>query len=135
VPLPPELTPKTILIVESEPLLLRFVRTILEAAGFAVLSAATAEAAIRVDHDFTGDIDLLLTCFSMAGSSGAELTQELEWRRPRLRAMLMSSDPAAQTLALNHGWYFAEKPFLPSALLGKIKNALSLDVGVAGARS
>src|ERR1017187_3306841 len=41
-----------------------------------VLSAATAEAVIRVEHDFAGNIDLLLTCFSMAGSSGAELTQE-----------------------------------------------------------
>jgi hypothetical protein len=71
----------------------------------------------------------------MAGSSGAELTQELEWRRPRLRAMLMSSDPCSQTLALNHGWYFAEKPFLPSVLPGKIKSALSLDVGVVGTRS
>jgi two-component system cell cycle sensor histidine kinase/response regulator CckA len=123
-PLPHKPVPKTILLAENEPLLLRLVHTILERAGFAVLSATTAEVAIRIEQDFRGTIDLLLTGVSMPRLSGPELAEQLKSLRPELRVMLMSSDPAARTLAFNRGWHFIEKPFLPSALLDRINSAL-----------
>ena len=121
--------PKTILLVENEPLLLKFVRKILERAGYSVLSAATPEAAGWIERDFPETIDLLLTAASLPRLSGPELAEKLELRRPELRVMLMSGDPAARSIALNCGWSFTEKPFSIPAFLGKIKNALALDVG------
>jgi DNA-binding response OmpR family regulator len=125
--LPVQSAPNTILLGENEPLLLKFVRTILERAGFRVLSAGTPEDAIRIERDYTGTIDLLLTGASMPRMSGLELAKELKRRRPALRVMVMSSDPAASDIARNYRWYFTEKPFLPSVLLGRIRNALGLD--------
>jgi len=121
---------KTVLLVENEPLLLEFVHKILARAGISVLSAATAEAAIRIDHEFTGTIDLLLTAGSMPRLSGPELAERLESGRPGLRVMVMSGYPAA-CLPLHYGWCFLQKPFSRSALLGKVEEALSSDVGTA----
>jgi two-component system cell cycle sensor histidine kinase/response regulator CckA len=121
--LQPKPTPKTILLVENEPLLLKYLRTILERAGFTVLSAITAEEAIRIEQGYMGTIDLLLTGVSMPRLSGPELAEELERRRPGLRVMLMSSDTSARALTLKDRWSFIEKPFLQSSLLDKIRNA------------
>jgi len=113
--------------VEHEPLLLTFVRTILEQAGYTVVSAATAKEAIWIEQDFAETIDLLLLSFSLLRLSGPELTETLVWRRPRLRVMLMSGDPSSRALALDNGWSFIGKPFLIAAFLGRIKNALAVD--------
>jgi DNA-binding response OmpR family regulator len=120
--------PKTILLVEDEPLLLNFVRTLLRRAGYSVLSAATPEAAIRIERERTESIDLLLTGFSLPRLSGPELAEQLKWRRPQLRVMLMSSDPAAHALARDNDWSFTGKPFAISSFLGKIENLLAPNV-------
>jgi DNA-binding NtrC family response regulator len=129
--LPPKPAPKTILLVENEPLLLKFGRVILETAGFMVRSAPTAEEATRIDQEYTGTIDLLLTAFSLPRGSGPELADQLAWSRPGLPVVLMSGYTAVRAVAANHGWGFIEKPFLPSALLDGIGEALQLAVPVA----
>lgn len=120
-------TPKTVLLVENEPLLLKFVRMILERAGFTVLSAATAEQATGIEQGSPGTIDLLITGGFLPGSSGPLLATQLAWSRPSLRVMLLSSDPAANAIAVDHGWCLTKKPFLPSALLASIAIALAPD--------
>lgn len=112
---------KSILLVESEPLLLKFVRTVLEIAGFEVLSARTAEGALRIAQESGKTIDLLLTGLSMPGMSVPELAEQLKDRRG-LPVMLMSSEPAARTIAIDHGWYFTEKPFSASVLLQGVRS-------------
>jgi DNA-binding response OmpR family regulator len=74
--------PITILLVEGEPLLLKYVRTILERAHFMVLSANTAESAIGIGQT-TGTIHLLLSGVSMPGFSGIESAEQLEGRPGR----------------------------------------------------
>jgi CheY-like chemotaxis protein len=91
--LSPKLT-ACILLVESEPLLLRFLRKVLDAAGFKVLAVDNAEAAIEVEKRI-GVIDLLLTGVSMPRLSGPRMAEILEAARPGLRVMLMSSNPIA----------------------------------------
>jgi DNA-binding response OmpR family regulator len=126
------LTGKQILLVESDPLLLKFVRSLLEKAGLRVLATNNAESAIQLAQGFGGTIDLLLTGASLPRLSGAQLAQKLE-RRPGLQIMLMSSDHDAFMLASNHGWYFIQKPFHPTALLGEISAVLGSDKPSAGA--
>lgn len=127
------MAPKTILLVEDEPLLIKFVSSVLLRAGFAVLSAESADEALRLEADFTPPIDLLLTGVSLPRVSGAELAQRLEWRRPGIPVVLMSGDPTVQPLATSYGWHFIQKPFLAAALVRLIGDALGLEPVVASA--
>ncbi len=121
---------KTVLLVEDEPLIVKFVRTFLEKAGYTVLAASSPKEAIRIDQESKVTIDLLLTGLSMLPISGSELAAMLKRRRPRLRVMLMSSDPAAPIVARANGWSFTSKPFAVSDLLNKIKNVFALGVAM-----
>ena len=126
---PARLNAATILLVENEPLLLKFMCIVLKRARFEVLSASTAEDAVQITEACTEPIHLLLTGVLMARASGPELATMLE-RRPDLQVMLMSSDPESRTLAAGHGWHFLEKPFTASTLLASIQGALVPRVGL-----
>ncbi len=112
---------KTILLVEKEPLVLKFVRTLLEKGGFTVLSASTAEQAMRIEAGFSGIIHLLIVAMTMGATSGADLARKLRQRRPELQVILMSSYSDGQMLATNNGWRFLEKPFSATALIDRVK--------------
>jgi two-component system cell cycle sensor histidine kinase/response regulator CckA len=111
---------KTILLVEDESLVLKFVRAVLEKNGFRVIAASSPQQAIRTEAGFTGPIHLLLTSLTMPGTSGAELAKRLQERRPELLVMLMSSYPDGQMLAASNGWRFIAKPFKAADLLQEI---------------
>jgi DNA-binding response OmpR family regulator len=121
---------KTILVLEDEPLLLKFVETILERDGYSVLTAASPTEAIRINQDSEIRIDLLLTAFFLLPSSCSDLAARLQRCRPGLRVMLMSSDLAAPILARAKGWSFVTKPFTSSDLLNRIRKVLALDVAM-----
>lgn len=115
---------ETILLVEDHSVLLKLVKQILEAAHFTVMPAASAREAIRLEAEFPGTIDLLLTDVRMRAMSGPILAKKLKERRPQMRVMLMSGYPGGALLILNYGWHYIEKPFVPSVLVGKIKDVL-----------
>jgi two-component system cell cycle sensor histidine kinase/response regulator CckA len=114
----------TILVVEDHSALLRLVKQILEDANFTVLPATTAGQAIRLEAEYPGTIDLLLTDVRMRGMSGPTLAKRLQQRRAQMRVMLMSGYPGGHLLVLDYGWHYIEKPFVPSALVNKIKDVL-----------
>src|ERR1700689_1610302 len=116
--------PHTILIVEDHPILLKLVKGILEKARFTVLAASSAKKAIRIEAEFPGTIDLLLSDGMMPGMSGPDLAKRLKERRPKMRIILMSAYPDGALLVLNYGWHFIQKPFMPLALVGRIKHVL-----------
>ena len=117
-------TPQTILLVEDHPLLLKLVKGILVDAGFTVLAASSAEKAIQIEAKFPGTIDLLLSDVMMPGVSGPDLAKTLKKQRPKMRIILMSAYPDGALLVLNYGWHFIQKPFMPLALVGRIKHVL-----------
>lgn len=117
-------TPQTILVVEDHPLLLKLVKGILEDAHFTVLTASSAKKAIRVEAEFQGTINLLLSDVMMPGMSGPDLAKILKKQRPKMRIILMSAYPDGALLVLNYGWHFIQKPFMPQALLGRINHVL-----------
>jgi two-component system, cell cycle sensor histidine kinase and response regulator CckA len=114
-------TTKTILLVENDPLLLKCLRFLLEKGGFTVLSAGSAEQAMRTEAEFSGKIHLLLVSVTMPIMSGAEIATKLEGRRPGLPIMLMSGYPDGGILAANNGWHFISKPFGATAILKRIR--------------
>jgi DNA-binding NtrC family response regulator len=122
--LPFEGTLETILLVEDHAALRKLVKQILEDANFTVIPASSAKQAIRLEAEFPGTIDMLLSDVRMTGTSGPKLAKRLKERRPQMRVALMSGYPGGALLLLNYGWHYIEKPFVASALVSKIKDIL-----------
>lgn len=115
---------ETILLVEEHPALLKHVKQILEDANFTVISASSAKQAIRLEEEFPGTIDLLLSGVKMRGMSGPHLAHRLKERRPQMRVMLVAGYPGGALLVLNYGWHYVERPSVPTMLVSKIKEVL-----------
>ena len=71
---------------EETPLVLR--KLLLQKAGYDVLTAGTAEEALRVAS--SSAIDLVLSDYLMPGTTGTELAQEFKRRHPALPFVLIS---------------------------------------------
>ena len=117
----------TILLVEDHGALLKLVKQILEDANFTVIAASSAREATKLEAEFPGTIDMLLSDVRMRGTSGPALAKRLKERRPLMRVALMSGYPGGAMLFLNYGWHYIEKPFVASVLVSKIKNILQTE--------
>src|SRR4029079_3875483 len=73
---------ETVLVVEDEQVLREIIQESLAALGYAVLSAANAEAALQTCETFPGTIHLMVTDVIMPGVGGGELARRMEKRRP-----------------------------------------------------
>ena len=122
--LPFEGNRKTILLVEDHPTLLRHVKQILDDANFTVLAACSAKQAVRLEAEFPGTIDLLLSDVGMTGTSGPKLAKRLKDRRPQMRVVLMAGYPGGALLVLNYGWHYIEKPLVASVLVSRLNDVL-----------
>lgn len=120
----PKSNPKTVLVVDDESGVLEVVTRILEFHRFQVLTAASPQEAIRLGAEYDGDIDVLLSDVLMQGMPGHLLAAKLTRLRPQMRVILMSGY-ADGKLRLKAGWHFIQKPFVPSALVSRVKNALA----------
>jgi DNA-binding NtrC family response regulator len=112
----------TILSVEDDPDVRELVDTVLAKAGFRVMSAATAEAALRF---LEGDepIDLLLTDVVMPGMNGMGLARVARRLRPQLRVLYTSgywphivNEPADSELV--------RKPYVLTQLIAQVRRSL-----------
>jgi two-component system cell cycle sensor histidine kinase/response regulator CckA len=115
---------ETILVVDDNEAVCKFVVAILERAHFRVLSAENGANAIEVAKQTVGRIDLLLSDVDMPLMSGPVLGQTLKKTRPDMHVMLMSGGAAGDLLVLNYGWAFIEKPFIAKKLVEMITEVL-----------
>jgi signal transduction histidine kinase len=119
---------ETILLVEDAELVRNLAREVLEGAGYRVLEAANAEAAIDLCERINGDrIDLLLTDVIMPGMSGNEMSRVLLKKQPGMPVLYMSGytdDAIVQHGVLDAGINFLQKPFTPGALALKVREVL-----------
>ena len=116
-----------VLVVDDERAIRGMIASILEAAGYRVITACSAEEAIqRVDHD---DVAVVLTDVNMPGSiSGLELIDALHARRPSLPIIPVTGSDQATSLreALDRGAAgFITKPFKAAEVRQKVKIALN----------
>jgi len=100
--------------------------SILESAGFEVLSAEDAASALRA-HELRPSIDLVMTDMVLPGRTGQQLGQDLRRRCPELSVLVTSGygnmeyeteDPTART-------YFLAKPYSRRSLIEKIESILT----------
>jgi len=119
---------ETILLVEDADLVRKLARRVLETAGYRVLEAGSAEAAIRLCDNINGDkIDLLLTDVVMPGMSGNDMSKVLLTKQPGMPVLYMSGytdDAIVQHGVLEAGINFLQKPFSPGALALKVREVL-----------
>jgi PAS domain S-box-containing protein len=118
---------ETILLAEDEPDLRELARIFLEAYGYKVLEAASAEQAIRTASLFPGHIDLLLTDVIMPGMSGSQLAESILKQRPQTKIVYMTGytdDMVVQHKVLEPGVKLLQKPFGKAELALKVRSTL-----------
>jgi two-component system cell cycle sensor histidine kinase/response regulator CckA len=119
---------ETLLVVENETAIKALVQMALERHGYVVLTAESGSEALRLAAAHPGPIDLLITDVVMPELRGPDLARHLVTQRPGLSTLFMSGymddtlgeDTASLPVLVD----FIHKPFLPSALVAKVREML-----------
>jgi PAS domain S-box-containing protein len=118
---------ETIMVVEDEEGVRKFIRVILERFGYTVLEAQDGEEALIRFAALEDAIDLSLIDLVMPGMNGIEVYGEMTKIKPDARAIFMSGyteDILQQKDLLGEGFRFISKPVTPDELLKGIREAL-----------
>jgi two-component system, cell cycle sensor histidine kinase and response regulator CckA len=122
---------ETILIVEDEPFLRKFVQTVLGTYGYKVLLAADAAQALEVWRQQKNDIALLLTDMVMPGGiNGKELAEILRAQSPGLKVIFTSGyslDVLGDNYRLTVGSDLLQKPYSASVLVAAVRQCLDTE--------
>jgi CheY-like chemotaxis protein len=108
-----------VLVVDDDPGQVAIVTSVLGKAGFRILSASSALAALDVASHSDERIYLLVTDLSMPGMSGLALAAELVTKDPELKVLYLTAhadELFRQTHALKPHEAFLEKPVSANAL-------------------
>jgi CheY-like chemotaxis protein len=110
-------------LVEDQVIVCMALEGILQDAGYDVLTAHSAEDALRV---FSGDrkIDVLLTDIELTGMDGVSLSWRARQNRPDLAIVLTSGRWLESEMAQPPGSRFLAKPFSEWQLLTAIEGAI-----------
>jgi len=119
---------ETILLVEDDEKVRRYVHKTLEKYGYKILEAANAEDAISVIERHIGEeIHLLLTDVVMPGMNGRDCAECLVSFFPEMKVLYMSGYAEGSIIhqgILEPGTAFLQKPFTPEALILKVRHML-----------
>jgi DNA-binding NtrC family response regulator len=119
---------RTILLVEDEPFVREATCSILQGAGFQVLSAVDAREAMKVYETRKRGIDLVMTDMVLPGCSGEDLGRDLRKQSPQLVVLVTSGygNPDYETENPEARMYFLAKPYSRRALVEKIEKILGV---------
>ncbi len=118
---------ETILIVEDEKSLASVAGRVLSRLGYSVLTAYSAESALRVLDEHQGPVQLLLTDMMLPGMDGASLAREAHTRRRDIKVLFMSgfSEESLRLKgAVGPAVHLLEKPFTVEGLAARVRAAL-----------
>ncbi|WP_242355322.1 ATP-binding protein [Anaeromyxobacter sp. SG64] len=118
--------PETILLVEDDPAIRAVARRALDGAGYRVVDAASAEAALTAADALQGPLHLLVSDVILPGRNGWDLARALEERRPGVRVLFVSgyARHASGVALVPADAPFLAKPFAPDDLLRAVRSAL-----------
>ncbi len=118
---------ETVLLVEDNPMVLDFSRSVLEMLGYRVIAARSGEEATGTFNEMKGGIDLLMTDVILPGMNGQTLAESLLKSRPDLKILFNSGYTENAIVShgvLNRGLNFIGKPFSAFELSHKIRQVL-----------
>jgi CheY-like chemotaxis protein len=118
---------ETVLVVEDEAQVRALECGLLKASGYTVLAANHGEEALRVCHEYSGPIHLLLTDLIMPHMNGRELARQVVTSRPSTKVLYVSGYPDDTLLTAGLARSkepFLQKPFASDALLRTVRNLL-----------
>lgn len=118
----------TILLVEDEPAILDITSQLLVKQGYSLLTASTPGEAVRLAHEQSGTINLLITDVIMPEMNGKELATTLKILNPQIKCIFMSgytADVIAKHGVLDEGVHFIQKPFSLQNLAATVRDVLS----------
>jgi signal transduction histidine kinase/ActR/RegA family two-component response regulator len=122
---------ETILVVEDQEEVRRFVVTVLKAQGYNVLEASNGHDGLRHIQRHPDPVHLLFTDVVMPGMNGRELADRIRLLRPNIRILYSSGytgNVIAQCGVLDPGVNYLVKPFSPAALAAAIRRVLDAPV-------
>jgi PAS domain S-box-containing protein len=118
---------ETVLLVEDEIAVLKFMRVALERKGYRIVVASTAREALDAWRSNL-DIRLLVTDLVLPGGMGGrELASTLTEERPALRVLLVSgysADLSGAEIRQRPGRYFLQKPFSSARFVEAVRACL-----------
>lgn len=118
---------ETILVVEDDQAMMSATSRVLTRVGYSVLTALSAESALRQLESYEGDIHLLLTDIVLPGQDGLALAREVRRLRPGIRIAYMSgfSEEALRMKGnVESGVPLLEKPFTFEGLVSLVRRTL-----------
>ena len=118
---------ETILLVEDEDVVRALAEEILLEYGYTVLTAANGIEGLKVSHEFSERIDLIVTDVVMPHMSGNELVENVRGAHPETRVLYMSGftdDAVVRHGVSAHEMCFIQKPFSPESLATKVREVL-----------
>ena len=124
---------ETLLVVEDEPSVRQLARSILEAQGYEVLSAANGQEALITAREHKGPpIRLVVTDVIMPLMDGNVMAEWLKTTHADLKILFTSGytdEAIAHRGVLESGTEFLPKPYSPSALTRKVRELLDQPCG------
>ena len=119
---------ETLLVVEDEPSVRQLARGVLEAQGYAVLTAANGQEGLQMANNHQGPpIRLVITDVIMPLMGGRVMAEWLKTTDPDLKILFTSgytNDALAQHGVMEAGIEFLAKPYTPAALARKVRELL-----------
>ena len=125
-PRPPR-SGETILLAEDDPMLRRIACDILQSAGYVILDADSAGAALELSRRHHAPLPLLVTDVVMPGMSGRQLAEQLVSERPETRVLYISGytdDEIVRHGIVERTVDLLEKPFTPESLCAAVRRVL-----------
>lgn len=118
---------ETILVVDDEEFMIRFLKMILTEKGYRVLTATDGKAALALYQERRADIALVLTDMGLPQMTGDVLFREIRSINPAARVIIASGffEPHQRSELLKEGVdELVPKPFVPDVILGKVREVI-----------
>jgi signal transduction histidine kinase len=118
---------ETVLVVEDDGEVRRLICGILRGKGYRVLESTKGDEAIALARSHAGPVNLVVADVILPEMSGPEVVRHLAERKPEIRALYISGYTDEAMLRhgmLDSGVAFLSKPFLPEALVRKVREVL-----------
>jgi two-component system, cell cycle sensor histidine kinase and response regulator CckA len=130
----------TILVVDDEPSVLRYIASSLQRDGYDVLQADGGDEALTICKSEACCFDLIISDVAMPRMNGRELAECMNQRHPGVPIMFVSGYPESRQIVegltargFEYGYVYLQKPFTPEDLRDAVRTALkSNHIAVGG---